>query len=88
MGGVRNVIRTVKAAADAALVLLWVIVMTTYFLGLHHEARRLADAAAGWTLVWFLVRHPRLILEFAFIGTAASAGVVGRRGRGNSTGRR
>jgi hypothetical protein len=84
MGGARNIIRTVKTAADAAIALLWAVVMTTYLLGLHHEAHTLADAAAGWTLAWFLVRHPRLILEFAFVGMATSLVVTGRRDRRTS----
>jgi hypothetical protein len=42
MGGARNIIRTVKTAADAAIALLWAVVMTTYLLGLHHEAHTLA----------------------------------------------
>jgi len=82
---VRHIIRTVKTAADAAIALLWIAVMMTYVLGLHHEAHALADAAAGWTLAWFLFRHPRLILEFAFVGMAASVAVVGRRDRRTSS---
>ena len=81
MARVRSVIRTAKVAADAAIALLWIAVLTAYLVGMHHEARTLAAAAAGWTLAWFLVCHPRLILEFAFIGTATSAVVVGRRDR-------
>lgn len=79
-----QIIRTVKSTADGAIALLWLAVVVTHLLGLHHEALALADAAAGWTLVWFLIRHPRLIIEFAFVGTAASVVVAGRRGRRNA----
>lgn len=81
MRGMRSITRSARAAADAAIALLWLAVLTTYLLGLHHEARALADAAAGWTLAWFLVCHPRLVLEFAFAGMVASAAFVGRRDR-------
>lgn len=81
MGRVRTIIRTVKTASDAAIASLWIAVMAAYLLGLHHEARALADAAAGWTLAWFLVRHPRLTLDFAFAGIATGMVVVGRRER-------
>jgi hypothetical protein len=78
VSGMRSIVRTVKTAADAAIATLWLVVMTTYLVGLHHEAHTFGDAAAGWTLAWFLVRHPRLVLEFAFVGLAASVAVVGR----------
>lgn len=81
MAAMRSTIRTVKTAADVAITLLWTVVMTMYLTGLHHEAHALADAAVGWTLAWFLIRHPRVILEFALLGAVASVTVVGRRGR-------
>jgi len=83
MNAARSSIRNVKAAADGGIAVLWIVVVMSYLVGLHHEAHALADAAAGWTLVWFLVRHPRLILEFAFVGVAASAIVTSRRSGGS-----
>lgn len=79
MGVMRSIIRTVKTAADAAIALLWLVVLTTYLVDLRHEAHTLGNAAAGWTLAWILVRHPRLVLDFAFVGLAASVAAVGCR---------
>jgi hypothetical protein len=78
MSAIHSITRAVKAAGDAAITLLWIAVLTTYLIGLHHEARMLANAAAGWTLAWFLIRHPGLVLEFAFAGLAVSAAVAGQ----------